>query len=131
MNLIIRKNNNIYELEGILDKFNVHLFQNEFKNVFNKKSDITISIVNLNKIDSFGVSAIVKLNDEAISKQKQFSIIGSGNQELFNHFKDLNTSENRTKSTMNLTDSMFIKLHKFIDNCKTKFILPRVNAIHK
>lgn len=131
MNLVIRNNNNIYELIGDLVKFNVHLFQNEFKNIFDKKSDITISIVNLNKIDSSGVSAIVKLNNEAISKQKQFSIIGSGNQELFNHFKDLNTSENSNKSAINLTESMFIKLYKFIENYKIKFILPRVNTIHK
>lgn len=131
MNLIIRKNNNIYELEGTLDKFNVHLFQNEFQNIFDKKNELTISLINLEKIDSFGVNAIAKLNNEAISKQKQFSIVGSGNQELFNYFKEINTTKIRNRSSRNMMDTIFIMLYNLIENYKTKFILPRVNAIHK
>ena len=131
MNLIIRKNNNIYELEGTLDKFNVHLFQNEFQNIFDKKNELTISLINLEKIDSFGVNAIAKLNNEAISKQKQLSIIGSGNQELFNYFKEINTTKIRNRSSRNMMDTIFMMLYNLIENYKTKFILPRVNAIHK
>ena len=38
MTLIIKKSNNFYELQGSLVKLNVHVFQNEFQNVFNKKA---------------------------------------------------------------------------------------------
>jgi hypothetical protein len=41
----------------------------------------------LERIDSFGVNAIAKLNNEAISYHKSLSIIGMGNEELFNLIK--------------------------------------------
>ena len=93
MNLVIENNNNVYELTGSLVKLNIHLFQNRFQNIFDKKNDLTINIVDLEKIDDFGINAIDKLYNEAILKQKRLSIIGSGNQKLFNHFKAFETPE--------------------------------------
>lgn len=131
MNLIIRKNNNnnVYELEGRLAKLNVHLFKNEFQNIFDKKSHLTISIVDLDIIDDYGVNAIAKLNDEANSKQKTFSIIGVGNQKLFNHFKAVETLEIKNKSSENVTETNFKVLSNFFQNYK-KMRLPSVNTTH-
>ena len=101
MNLIIKNNSNFYELKGSLVQFNVHLFQKKFQNIFDKKSNLTISIVNLEKIDSFGINAIAKLHNEAITKQKRLSIIGLGNQELFEHFKSVENVEIENQSLNN------------------------------
>lgn len=87
MSLIIKKSNNVYELKGSLVKFNVHLFEKIFQDFFVKNSDLRINIIDLERMDSFGVNAIAKLNNEAISYQKTFSIIGMGNKELFNLIK--------------------------------------------
>ncbi len=103
MNLKIKNNNNVYELKGSLVKLNVHLFLSEFQNILDDKSDLTINIVDLEKIDDFGVNAIINLHNAAISKQKRLSIVGSGNQNLFNHFKAVETSEIRNKSSKNVT----------------------------
>jgi anti-anti-sigma regulatory factor len=98
MNLIIENNNNVYELKGSLDKLTVHVFQNKFQNIFDEKSDLIINIVDLVKIDDFGVEVITKLHDEAILKQKRFSIIGKDSQKVFNHFKTVKTSEIENKT---------------------------------
>lgn len=129
MNLIIENNNNVYELKGALVKLNVHLFQNKFQNIFDDKSDLTINIVDLEKIDDFGVNAIGKLHNEAITKQKRLSIIGSGNQKLFNHFKAVETSEFKNKSSKNVMITRFMEFLKLFQNYK-KIILPRANTIH-
>lgn len=128
--MIIENNNNVYELKGALVKSTVHLFQNEFQNIFDWKTDLTISTIDLEKIDGFGVNAIAQLHHEAISKQKRLSIIGLGNQELFDHFKAGETSEIGNNISLNVTGSGFKALFKFFQNYKRKFILPRVNTIH-
>ncbi|TVZ57788.1 hypothetical protein NA63_0276 [Flavobacteriaceae bacterium MAR_2010_105] len=87
MSLIIKKSNNVYELKGSLVKFNIPLFEKIFQDFFVINSDLRINIINLERIDSFGLNAIAKLNNDAISFQKTFSIIGMGNKELFNLFK--------------------------------------------
>ncbi|MGM5469593.1 STAS domain-containing protein [Flavobacteriaceae bacterium LMO-SS05] len=107
MNLKIENNNNVYELRGALVKLNVHLFQNKFQNIFDTQNDLTINIVDLEKIDNFGVHAIGKLHNEAILKQKRLSIIGSGNQNLFNHFKAVETSEIKNKTSEHITKTGF------------------------
>ena len=81
--LIIKNNNNYFKLKGSLVKLNVHLFNEKFDDVFDENSNITINITDLNKIDSYGVNAIAKLHNEAISKNKKLSFIGLGNQDLF------------------------------------------------
>jgi hypothetical protein len=55
---------------------------------------LTLNITGLNRIDNFGINAIAKIHNEAISRQKRFSIIGLGNNELFNHFKTIESVEN-------------------------------------
>jgi len=87
MSLIINKSNNVYELKGSLVKFNIHLFEKIFRDFFVINSDLRINIIDLERIDSFGLKAIAKLNNDAISFKKTFSIIGMGNKELFNLFK--------------------------------------------
>ncbi|HMC01146.1 MAG TPA: STAS domain-containing protein [Flavobacteriaceae bacterium] len=94
MELTIKNNHNYFEIKGILVKYNVNLFQKKFQDIFDERNSLTLNITGLNRIDSFGINAIAKIHNEAISKQKRFSIIGLGNNELFNHFKTIETVEN-------------------------------------
>jgi len=92
MELTIKNNHNYFEVKGILVKYNVHLFQNKFRDIFDNRDSLTLNITSLNRIDSFGINAIAKIHNEAITKQKRFTIIGLGNDELFNHFKTIEGS---------------------------------------
>lgn len=121
MTLIIKKSNNVYDLEGSLNKLNVHVFQNKFQNIFNNKSDLILSIVNLEKIDSAGVNAIAKLHNESIIRLKRLSIIGLGNQELFDRFKAIETSKIKDISSLNGVATIFMKLQKLFKYCKRRY----------
>ena len=87
MDLKITHYNFIFKIKGQLDKNNVHLFYNEFQNIFEKTNSIIINIEELRSIDRIGVNAIAKLHNEAISKHKQLSIIGLGCDDLMEHFR--------------------------------------------
>jgi anti-anti-sigma regulatory factor len=87
MNLEITNANNYFNVKGSLDRYNIHVFKKQFKNVFRTASAITVSIENLTSIDRYGVNAIAQLQNEALVKNKRLSIIGFGKNNLFNHFK--------------------------------------------
>lgn len=87
MDLKITHYNNFFKVKGILDRQNVHVFQKEFQNIFDKVSQLTISLEDLESIDSFGISALAKLHNESLLKHKSLSIIGFGCQDLYQHFK--------------------------------------------
>ena len=89
MNLEITKYNNFFKVKGALVKKNVPRFQDEFHNVFENANTITLNLEDLVHIDRFGINAIAKLHNEAISKKKKLAIIGSGNNKLLTHFKSL------------------------------------------
>ena len=63
------------------------VFQNEFKNIFDKFSSLTLSIEDLESIDTYGVNALAQLHNESITKHKNLSIIGLGCDDLYEHFK--------------------------------------------
>lgn len=92
MELIIKNNHNYFEIKGILVKYNVHLFQSKFQDIFDERDYLTLNITNLKRIDSFGINAIARIHNDAITKRKRFTIIGLGNNELFNHFKTIEES---------------------------------------
>lgn len=87
MNLKITHYNNFFDVKGILDKHSVQKFQEEIYDAFDKLQSITISLEGLERIDKHGVMALAKLHNESLSKHKQLSIIGSGCQDLYDHFK--------------------------------------------
>jgi len=87
MNLKITHYNNFFNVKGILDKHSVQILQDEIQDAFEKLQSITISLEGLEGIDKHGVMALVKLHNESITKHKQLSIIGSGCQNLYDHFK--------------------------------------------
>ncbi|WP_308993185.1 STAS domain-containing protein [Mariniflexile litorale] len=87
MDLKISNCNNFFKIKGALNKNNLGLFKSEFKNIFEKVQSITISIEDVDIMDRFGVSALAELHKEAISKNKNLSIIGLGCEDLYNHFK--------------------------------------------
>lgn len=87
MSIKITKTNNLFKIEGTLNKGDVHIFLSEFQNIFQGSEKITINIENLEGIDRFGVNALAKLHNESITKAKSLSIIGLGCKDLYNHFE--------------------------------------------
>ncbi|MBU2949976.1 hypothetical protein KO493_04610 [Tamlana agarivorans] len=87
MDLQITSCNNFFKVKGILNKSNVSIFTNEFNNIFETLDTVTISIKDIESMDKSGVEALSKLHAEALMKNKQFSIIGYGCKELYDHFK--------------------------------------------
>lgn len=130
IDMVIENNNSIYELKGAFVKSTLHIFEDRFEHIFDEENHLTICTVGLDHIDLSGVRSIVKLHNEALSKNKQLSIIGAGNQELFDHLKPLGISKNRTKSKSETMRSGFVELSKWFKNYKRKTILPQVNALH-
>jgi len=87
MDFKISKCNNFFKVKGILNKNTVNVFNNEFRNIFDKVNKLTISIQDIESMDKYGVDAITKLHEEALAKNKRLSIIGFGCKELYDHFK--------------------------------------------
>lgn len=87
MDLKITSYNNFFTLKGILNRDNIHIFQNEFRHVFDKTNAIIINIEGLEFIDRHGVNAFAKLHSDSISKNKKLAIIGLGCEDLYDHFK--------------------------------------------
>ena len=86
MDLEITNYNNFFKIRGVLNRQNLHLFKSEFEHIFENFDKLTISIEGLESIDRYGVNALAKLHNEAITKQKSLSIIGYGCKELYDHF---------------------------------------------
>ncbi|MCB0444439.1 MAG: hypothetical protein R2812_00775 [Gelidibacter sp.] len=87
MELEITHHNNFFKVKGVLDRKTVNVFQEEFRNIFEKFSVLTLSIENLSHIDRYGVNALAQLHNESINKGKSLSIIGMGCDDLYEHFK--------------------------------------------
>ncbi len=87
MALAISNYNNFFKVKGVLNKRNIQQFQEAFHNALDVNNEITISIEGLETIDRYGVNALVKLHNEALTKNKRLSIVGSGLKELFDYFK--------------------------------------------
>ena len=87
MDLQITNQNNLFQVTGTLNKFNVHYFKKEFSNIFDKQNALTINIQNVTSIDRYGVNALAQLHNEALVKGKKLSIIGMGSDDLYEHFK--------------------------------------------
>ena len=75
----------IHTVSGIF--IGIYLFKKQFRNVFDKANAITISLEYLNNIDRYGVNDIAQLHNEALVKNKRLSIIGFGQNSVYNHFK--------------------------------------------
>ena len=86
MNLEITNYNNFFKIRGVLNRQNLHLFQTAFEHVFDNLDKLTISIEGLESIDRYGVNALAKLHNEAISRKKSLSIIGFGCKDVYEHF---------------------------------------------
>lgn len=87
MDLKITHCNNFFKVKGTLNKSSISVFQKEFNNIFDKVDALTISIKDIESMDKYGVNAIAKLHEDALVKNKRFSIIGYGCKELYDHFK--------------------------------------------
>ena len=92
MDLKISSCNNFFKIKGILNRNSLEVFQNEFKNIFEKVNNLTISIQDVESMDRHGVNALAALHNEAIEKNKNLAIIGLGCKDLYNHFKAENAA---------------------------------------
>lgn len=84
MDLRIYNQNNFFEVKGALNKKNIHVFQDAFKNIFERTTNVRISLEGLEAIDREGKNALAQLHNESLAKQKSLSIIGSGREDIFN-----------------------------------------------
>jgi ABC-type transporter Mla MlaB component len=87
MDLKITNSNNFFKVKGVLNRDNIYVFQNEFRNVFDKVNNVTICIQDIKSMDKYGVAAVANLHNEALNKNKKLSIIGFGCKDLYDHFK--------------------------------------------
>lgn len=87
MNIEITSYNNQFKIKGILNRKNVNVFNNEFKNIFERFNSLTLNIEGLTSIDRYGVNALAQLHNESITQHKSLSIIGMGCDDLYEHFK--------------------------------------------
>jgi anti-anti-sigma regulatory factor len=92
MNLQITHHNNFFNIKGVLERHNIHVFQKEFSHVFDKFSSLTLNIEGLQSIDRYGVNALAQLHNESITKGKSLSIIGMGCDDLYEHFKSVDAA---------------------------------------
>jgi anti-anti-sigma regulatory factor len=92
MNIEITSYNNQFKIKGVLNRQNVHVFNTEFRSIFDKFNSLTLSIEGLTSIDRYGVNALAQLHNESISRQKSLSIIGMGCDDLYEHFKSEDTA---------------------------------------
>ncbi|GAA4805003.1 STAS domain-containing protein [Litoribaculum gwangyangense] len=87
MDLKITNSNSFFKIKGVLDRSTLHIFNEEFRHIFERINILTISIQEVESIDEYGVAAIAKLHQEALTKNKRLSIIGFGCKDLYDHFK--------------------------------------------
>ncbi|MCL5127570.1 hypothetical protein [Algibacter sp. L4_22] len=87
MDLRITNCNNFFRIKGELNKKSLSIFQNEFQDIFNRVSKLTISVEDIKSMDRHGVKALTELHNEAIAKNKSMAIIGFGSKDLYNYFK--------------------------------------------
>ncbi|HRV55086.1 MAG: hypothetical protein R2802_06555 [Flavobacteriaceae bacterium] len=87
MNLEINCYNNLYQVSGILNRANAHIFRKEFKKIFDKVNSLTLSIEGLESIDRYGVIELANLHNESISQKKKLAIVGHGCKDLYNEFQ--------------------------------------------
>ena len=87
MGLRITSYGNFLKIKGVLNKRNVHLFKNEFFDMFEREKSIIINVESIEHIDRYGIRAILELHKESIKRNKSVSIIGSGPTTLYNKFK--------------------------------------------
>jgi ABC-type transporter Mla MlaB component len=87
MDLQITNYNNRFHIKGTLNKLSLKIFNDEFKNIFERMDDVFIDIGGVESIDRAGVVALARLHNESITKSKRLSIVGLGCKELYDHFK--------------------------------------------
>ncbi|WP_100610124.1 hypothetical protein [Confluentibacter lentus] len=87
MNLSISNYNNFFKMKGILDRNTIHVFHDEFRNIFREVNALTINIEDIVSMDKYGVNAMAELHNQAIIKNKKFTIIGNGCEDLYHHFR--------------------------------------------
>lgn len=87
MNLEINCYNNLYQVSGILNRKNAHIFRNEFKKIFEKVNSLTLSIDGLQSIDRYGVMELANLHNESLMQKKKFAIVGNGCKDLYDEFQ--------------------------------------------
>ncbi|WP_339883915.1 hypothetical protein [Polaribacter vadi] len=85
MPLKISKNKSVYHLKGKVNKPDVETFLNYFTEKIDKKKKITLNIEEAEEIDKNGLNAIQQLMILATSKEKNFSIVGGGCKEIYDH----------------------------------------------
>jgi anti-anti-sigma regulatory factor len=82
---IIRKQN-IFKVEGQINKVNASYFKTHFVITLNVLSGLVIDINKVTEIDSSGIQALKYIFKNALKFKKPFSIVGNGSKEIYAEF---------------------------------------------
>lgn len=82
MALIIKENNNVFKVEGVINAGTAKNFQSHFELLLNVYGDLIIDIDNVSEIDANGINAIKALYNNASLNNKDFFIVGNGCKEI-------------------------------------------------
>ncbi len=86
MPLKISKKKNIYYLSGKVITPNIPLLLNYFLKKIERRKNLILNIEEAVEIDKNGLNAIQQLMTLSLSKEINFSIIGGGCKEIYDHF---------------------------------------------
>lgn len=92
MDLKITNYKNFFKIVGALNQENINVFNHTFKDVFDRVKDLTISIEEVETIDSSGIEALKSLYSLSKIGNRSMSVIGNGNRELYKHFEHHTTA---------------------------------------
>lgn len=87
MDLKITACNNFFKLSGVLNENNTLIFKKEICDAIDAYQKLTISVDALEAIDANAVESFTNVYFYAKSLQKEFTIVGVGCKELYDHFQ--------------------------------------------
>lgn len=87
MDLKITNYKSFFKISGALTKENMVIFHDEFKAVFERVTDLTVSIEDVESIDAMGIAALTELYNQSKTNNRSMSVIGYGSKDLYAHFK--------------------------------------------
>lgn len=90
MALQILENKGNFYVQGKIVGKNVKALQAHFEYVLENKEQVTININNVDEIDFEGVCALTEIYKKALLSKKDFTIVGIGSKDMYDHFRSQN-----------------------------------------
>ena len=86
MTLSFKNQNNILYVKGMINQYNSDVLEKYILFQFQKDSNITIDISDVNKIDKYGMRVLKFLYKNSLEKGENFKIVGYGCKDIYDEF---------------------------------------------